>query len=71
MKRRIAFMIVVLVLLAIGCLPIGHPVVDPPEPPVLTMQQRQKLLMDDSKASGFMPRSGGRYVVVEVELDGP
>ena len=68
MKRRIAVTIVVLVLLAIGCLPIGPPVV---EPPVLTMKQRQKLLMDDSKTSGFMPRSGGRYVVVEVELDGP
>ena len=33
MKRRIAFMIVVLVLMAIGCLPIDPPVVDPPVPP--------------------------------------
>jgi len=71
MKRRIAFMIVVLVLLAIGCLPIGHPVVDPPVPPVLTMKQRQKLLVDEYKESGVMPKSGGRYIVVEVELDGP
>ena len=68
MKRRIAFMSVVLVLLAIGCLPIGPPVV---EPPVLTMKQRQKLLVDEYKESGVMPKSGGRYIVVEVELDGP
>ena len=71
MKRRIAFMIVVLVLLAIGCLPIDPPVVDPPIPPVLTMKQRQKLLMDEYKESGFLPRGGGYYVIVEVELDGP
>ena len=71
MKRRIAFMIVVLVLLAIGCLPIDPPVVDPPVPPVLTMKQRQKLLVDEYKESGVMPKSGGRYIVVEVELDGP
>jgi len=61
-KRRAALLIATIALLGLSCLP---PNVDPPEPPVLTMQQRQKLLMEEFKLTGFMPHSGGYYVLVE------
>jgi len=38
---------------------------EPPEPPVLTMKDRQKLLMEEFKATGHMPKGGGYYVLVE------
>jgi len=55
----------VAVAIVVSCLPIKPPVVDPPEPPVLTMKQRQKLLQDEFKKTGHMPRGGGYYVLVE------
>jgi len=65
MRRKAALMIATIALLVLSCLP---PEVEPPEPPELTMQQRQKLLMDEYKRTGFMPRGGGYYVLVEEEL---
>jgi len=62
MKRRAALLIATIALLVLSCLP---PNVEPPEPPVLTLQQRQKLLQDEYKRTGFMPRNGGYYVLVE------
>ena len=65
MKTRRNWLILLLLLL-VGCVPVKPPVVDPPEPPVLTMQ-RQKRLMEEFKLTGFMPHSGGYYVLVEEE----
>ena len=64
MKTRRNWLILLLLLL-VGCVPVKPPVVDPPEPPVLTMTQRQKRLMEEFKLTGFMPHSGGYYVLVE------
>ena len=62
MKRRAALLIATIALLVLSCLP---PNVEPPEPPVLTMKDRQKLLMEEYKATGHMPKGGGYYVLVE------
>ena len=62
MRRRAALLIATIALLVLSCLP---PEVEPPEPPVLTMKDRQKLLMEEFKKTGFMPRGGGYYVLVE------
>ena len=59
MKRKRNWLLIIVVLLA-GCKPI---IVDPPEPPVLTIRQRQKALMEQYKQTGHMPR-GGYYVLV-------
>ncbi|HET6454180.1 MAG TPA: hypothetical protein VFI02_07235 [Armatimonadota bacterium] len=65
MKRRAALFLATIALLFLGCVPIDPPVVEPPEPPILTMRQQQKLLMEGYKETGFMPRGGGYYVLVE------
>jgi len=44
----------------------GCGVIKPPgPPPALTMKQKQKALMEEYKRTGFMPRSGGYFVLVE------
>ena len=52
-----------LLLTAPGCLHVKPP----GPPPALTMKQKQKALMDEYKRTGFMPRSGGYFVLVEEE----
>jgi len=65
MNSRPRNWLLLILLFLVGCVPIDPPVVDPPEPPILTMTQRQKRLMEEFKLTGFMPHSGGYYVLVE------
>lgn len=65
MKRRDALLIA---LLFLGCVPIDPPVVDPPEPPVLTMRQQQFEWQKDRKLYGYpvvsAPHNSGGKVIV-------
>ena len=63
MKTR-NWLIVIAVLLT-SCVPIEPPVVEPPEPPVLTMRQRQKVLMDRYKRTGLPMTSGFVFVATD------
>ena len=64
MKRKRNWLLIIVVLLA-GCKPI---IVDPPEPPVLTIRQRQKQFQEDRKTYGcpitkVAPQRLGKVVV--------
>lgn len=68
MKRKAALFIATIALLLLGCLPT---VVDPPEPPILTMTQQQVKWQADRKNHGThvvdanQPPSGFVYVGAE------
>jgi len=65
MRRKAALFVATIALLVLSCLPPEVEPPEPPEPPVLTMKDRQKLLMEEYKKTGHMPRNGGYYVLVE------
>ena len=52
MKRKAALFVATIALLFLGCVPIEPPVVEPPEPPILTMIQKQKHWQCDRKPYG-------------------
>jgi len=62
MKTSTLIALIILLLAAVGCVPIEPPVVDPPEPPILTMRQKQKVLMDRYKKTGLPMTSGFVFV---------
>ena len=61
MKRKAALFVAMMALFFLGCLP---PTVEPPEPPVLAVRQRQKQWMENYKRTGVR---GHGLVIVKVE----